>query len=270
MVYERLLLVGKVFPSPHDDRDPRFLGWKSYEKPCTELFRVSQRLKAESEVIFYSKNHFVLPYSVVSWPGSCWYGSRGERNGIRSIGVAFDMRDLGEADYNADSWNTLSRMEYSYLHCRPTGTVTAFDELTPSQRREYIQDMQLEHQESAWADVLGILGNFGLEFLEIDLTRCFCPLGCHRMVGEVIGSFHGCRTGPSKVIQFVGLRSLAEKERIWQSLSKMTGPWKSEVRFVKLTRCYDGVTGEKYLVEEDAASFEAPKQRVACALKGQS
>ena len=64
-------------------------------------------------------------------------------------------------------------MEYSYLHDHPTGTVTVFDELTPRQRREYIHDLQLEHQESAWADVLGIMGNFGLDSLEIDLARCF-------------------------------------------------------------------------------------------------
>ncbi|KAI9871698.1 MAG: hypothetical protein M1830_002599, partial [Pleopsidium flavum] len=49
MIYEYLLVVGKVFPHPKPRHDVRYSGWQEYEKPMTQLFGVCRRVKEECE-----------------------------------------------------------------------------------------------------------------------------------------------------------------------------------------------------------------------------
>ncbi|KAF2114708.1 hypothetical protein BDV96DRAFT_83619 [Lophiotrema nucula] len=64
MIYEELLVVGKVFYEVEEDNvknGKRYRGWKLFRKPEVQLLRVCKQIHEEAEPVYLSWNLFVLP-----------------------------------------------------------------------------------------------------------------------------------------------------------------------------------------------------------------
>jgi hypothetical protein len=71
MVYEHLVVVGKVFYSrmPYEtDTGCRFVGWAEYPVPALSILRVCKRIHKEAEDVYLTENMFVMPDEFIDRP----------------------------------------------------------------------------------------------------------------------------------------------------------------------------------------------------------
>ncbi|THV97061.1 hypothetical protein D6D25_09099, partial [Aureobasidium pullulans] len=119
MIYENLLVVGKVFPYPKMD-DQRCEDMDKYDHPELQLLRVNKQIFEESAPIFFSKNKFVLAYGKRDrWPHAWPLWDLPNRNRpeqydlpvsamvfkhLKQLNISFDSRDVEITPNLISSW----------------------------------------------------------------------------------------------------------------------------------------------------------------------
>jgi len=205
MVYEELVIVGKVFYSPDAyavENEERFEDWESYRVPSLAILRTCKQVHGEAEEVYLANNLFVLPdESTKRQPfvgtGLChnttskditrthvpfpdrWLFSASAPRLIKSISIGFSGR---------------SREGFPALdHCS-WKTEADFDSLAPAAR------LQISHERAnnylngdldGYIEDLYCFFKYGggptfkrMNYLEFDLTNAFCPTGCCRMAEQ--------------------------------------------------------------------------------------
>ncbi|KAH7086555.1 hypothetical protein FB567DRAFT_528250 [Paraphoma chrysanthemicola] len=221
-VYEYLVVVGKVFYTPdsfEESQDPRFKEWDYYPVPSLQILRVNKQIHREAEDLYLSSNLFVLPWNFeITAPFSSssydllpWvcrrplFSSQGLKV-IKNISVSFCTRSVEPLTMTASEWA---------LHS-PHGD---FEDLSEDDRLHYAHDTArgggYSHMDIK-SDRLACITS-KLQYLEIDFTNTYCPVGCCRMV-DINGDF---LTGlDPAIIRVLGVRE-GEKEELPWPLSKL-------------------------------------------------
>jgi hypothetical protein len=191
MVYEYVLVVGKVFYTP-TERDlqtsVRFQDLHRYEAPQVQLLRVCKQVHEEAEPVYLAKNLFVLPHT---WPGLEVFGncesprlkgiaarfkdsktrpvfSTAAQSHVRSLSITLDQQLFAETvdEYGVVFWN------------HPGRRSGPSDKISGATRRRMVHVDVLRHSEVASRLVFGELSHFKkLKYLEIDYTNAFCLMG---------------------------------------------------------------------------------------------
>lgn len=139
---------------------------------------VNRQVRQEAAKILFSKNHFVLGYKGFDWTSSMYEDyflhesslRTLARSHIRSISTTIDVRPAGgDALDSAYAYRRWAEMNYDW-------------ELMTAEQR-----MAATHDESN--DTLGCWKSICEQapewrFLQIDISNCYCPLGCHRNITE--------------------------------------------------------------------------------------
>lgn len=195
MVYEHLLVVGKVFYSPtgYEVRNgQRFRGHHRYRIPELQLLRTCKQVHAEAEPIYLSKNLFVLPKD---WPaidemdfhlGHNPYDPNASKRRrlppvfstaaythVRSISITLDQKSMRDwmLSFDANYWNTVP------------GPDESFEDLTADQWISWVHVPLIEQSADVRSNISQELELFErLEYLETDFTNAFCLLGHCRLV----------------------------------------------------------------------------------------
>jgi predicted Fe-S protein YdhL (DUF1289 family) len=90
------------------------------------------------------------------------------------------------------------------------GSPDSFDALTPAQRLFVAHEHAKTQMTASWCNMLASIAGFQpcLMYLELDLTNAFCPLGCCRMLEEVLDRWW---MDPPKKMVVLGLRGREER-----------------------------------------------------------
>ncbi|KAF2677571.1 hypothetical protein K458DRAFT_395846 [Lentithecium fluviatile CBS 122367] len=185
-VYENLLVVGKVFFTPHwvDMREgSRYKDFTKYAKPEVAILRVNNQIHDEAEPVYLEKNLFVLP---LHWhkrhPFHEFASASGDDRGVcsaaakpsmKNISIAFDPTacDLAHTQTGSD-WNS---------------DEGKFDDLSSAERLRVAHDRAKYRLLFDW-DYLRERAIFNLqsqmEYLELDFTNAYCPVGCCRIFNQ--------------------------------------------------------------------------------------
>jgi hypothetical protein len=215
-VYEKVLVVGKVFYTPdrYDIQNgSRFNDYTSYEIPCLSLLRVCRQIHREAEYEYLSQNLFVLPSLFASMKPFCrndgvmarsqgrWLFSQTAFRLLKKVSVSFDPRThtplgMGVRDWdrevNFDPEWELDRM----LEAHEEGIRRLDKEWTKQQNKLKRINATLEH-------------------LELDFTSAFCPMGCCRNLD--IDTDFIYRLQP-KIISVLGIRFGGDKKKLLSAL----------------------------------------------------
>jgi hypothetical protein len=201
MVYEELLVVGKVFykPTAYEIRNgSRFDGYDRFRIPELQLLRVCKQIHAEAEPVYLAKNLFVLPKD---WPGTmAWTPARDSyktfsisgKLHIRSISLSLDQHSFSEElePVDAHFWSTAPVFEEG----------ESFMDLSELDTFEIVHDVAVDHAYAAWARILSELEFFqNLRYVEIDITNAFCPQGHCRLV-EIIEFWWTRKVNPTSIV----------------------------------------------------------------------
>jgi len=226
-VYGHLVLVGKVFYTPDAysvATKKRFKNWKLYHAPSLQVLRVCKQVHAEAEQLYLSKNLFVLPdFCYLREPfrnpanasatgfndripfQERWLFSRNALRYLKNLVISFNTRQPSPVTLGPD-WTRYERI----------GAIAGYDAMDETARRDYAHDHACEGLLDIWVYMVEALRDnltSDLAYLEIDVTNCYCPLGCCRMLD-------GCyemlpfRRGTPKQTVFNGVRNQAEEHEI--------------------------------------------------------
>ncbi|KAI0482948.1 hypothetical protein GGR56DRAFT_215989 [Xylariaceae sp. FL0804] len=141
------------------------------------LKAVSRQVQAEADRIFWGQNQFIFP---VGWyeyyPNYLITRSRGLRHvwnkHAKDVSFAFHKSDTSY--YHGDR-RSLEDKEPEHFR----------DPLTA---REFLHNRGKEQLGDCWQSTCNYLQrSTALKRLQVDLTDCYCPLGCCRMVQELCG-----------------------------------------------------------------------------------
>ncbi|KAF2246739.1 hypothetical protein BU26DRAFT_52452 [Trematosphaeria pertusa] len=196
LVYEELLVVGKVYFKDTDQEHSHTLRYREkayYQKPFLKILQVCKLVHCEAEPIYLSKNLFVLP---LHWHLQIPFRREGHTeplcletqqlfsdNGLKylqSLSLAIDQKDLFLDPLNRWNCNTwLTRSYDSISHYRRHDIVheDMLDQLSENDGVNY-----------NWLQVMDTVGTLinnsrrdhPLNYVEIDYTNAFCPVGCCR------------------------------------------------------------------------------------------
>ncbi|KAI9706008.1 MAG: hypothetical protein M1836_005414 [Candelina mexicana] len=234
-IYEYLLVVGKVFRCAKSQDDPRYTGWKEYESPNTQLFAVSHQFKKETENMYYSKNLFVLSRGMVSVgplnpegqiPYPRFLFPQPNIKDVRSLSVCFDARDMEPRSH----WDIVSTVETVL----DTKFGNGYFQNLPPDGRQLTIHLQAKRilQEIIWAQKFGAaFKSLELNFLQVDLSRCYCSYGCHRYAVDAATFLGPFDTKPPKRIEIIGARNMTERNAIWTNIMNVNHPHKPAVYF---------------------------------------
>jgi len=232
MVYEELVIVGKVFYTPDTyavENEERFEDWESYRVPSLAILRTCKQVHGEAEKIYLAKNLFVLPdESTKRQPfvgtGLChnakslditrthvpfpdrWLFSASAPRLIKSISIGFSGRSFeGFPALDHSSWKTEAD----------------FDSLAPAARLQIAHERAknyLDGHLDGYIEDLFCFFKFGggpalkrMNYIEFDLSNAFCPTGCCRMAEQ--GWSQIMYLGPRKT-SFLGVRNAQEADII--------------------------------------------------------
>jgi len=238
MVYEELVVVGKVFYTPDDyaiENEKRFKDWESYRAPRLAILRTCKQVHDEAEEVYLGKNLFVLPDQCtkrqpLAGSGLCsnaakrgqnishvpfhdrWLFSAAASRLVKNISVAVSKRS-GE-----------SSCQYAYNHSlwKEDGK---FDSLVSSARLNWAHDCATDNMANDLDDYMDDLAKFfrngeklpliRLNYLEFDVTNAYCPIGCCRMAWLSWGPL--MKLWPEKT-SFLGVSNTEEKVDIMDSV----------------------------------------------------
>ncbi|KAI4622632.1 uncharacterized protein J4E87_006199 [Alternaria ethzedia] len=232
MVYEELVIVGKVFYTPDAyaaENEERFKDWESYRVPSLGILRTCKQVHGEAEEVYLANNLFVLPdESTKRQPfvgtGLChntksvditrthvpfpdrWLFSASAPRLIKSISMGFSWRSIkGFPVLDRSTWKKEAD----------------FDSLAPAARLQIAHERALSYLNGDLDGYIEDLYRFfkyggGPEFkrmnyLEFDLTNAFCPTGCCRMAEQNWAQM--MFLGPRKT-GFLGVRNEQEADII--------------------------------------------------------
>jgi len=225
MVYEELVVVGKVFYTPDAyavANEKRFKHWTSYRAPSLAILRVSKQVHNEAEEVYLGKNLFVLPDQCTTrepflqklgpndhgsggahtpFPDRWLFSASGPQL-IRNISVCFSPR--------SDSFHPPGHLFWDAFN--------NFDVMTPAARHQAAHDAAEEFLREDFQELLSDLTLVlcsptpkRLDYLESDLTNAYCPTGCCRMVTECWRQLMSL--GPRATV-FLGVRDAVEEADI--------------------------------------------------------
>ncbi|KAI4640436.1 hypothetical protein J4E93_008642 [Alternaria ventricosa] len=238
MVYEELVVVGKVFYTPDDyaiENEKRFKDWESYRAPRLAILRTCKQVHDEAEEVYLGKNLFVLPDQCtkrqpLAGSGLCSNAARKDSN-ISQISFhdrwlfsAAASRLIKNISVAISTRSDESSSPYAYNHSlwEDDGE---FDSMVSTARLNYVHDWATENMADDLDDYIDDLSKFfrngeklpliRLNYLEFDVTNAYCPIGCCRMVCPFWGLL--MRLGPDKT-SFLGVRNAVEKSLIMESV----------------------------------------------------
>jgi hypothetical protein len=222
MIYEELLVVGKVFYTP-DSYDvwngERCRRHELFRKPELQLLRLCKQIHYEAEPVYLAKNLFVMPIEFrvcVPFVEPKSYQGNGQDHSddrhlfstlgftyIKSISINIDKSLSQRVSLSFEGWRDHERVSLR----RP------FTQLTPQQAYEYIHNVELSLVRENWQGTISRLDMFleRLEYLEMDFTNAFCATGCCRPIGLAVG--HWLHSFVPKRFDVVGLLSIEEKRQ---------------------------------------------------------
>lgn len=139
------------------------------------LLSVNRLIGAEAKEIFYSSNTFRL--NVLTFPQRYTNGNDNEkfwvskRKSIRRVSVVFDFRDVSLR-----------------LLAREIRNPTAYNESWGSKQlsASSLHVLRNHQLEGAWGWKIHVLNEMNLKVLKIDLSNCYCTIGCCRLVEDLI------------------------------------------------------------------------------------
>ncbi|KAI9874107.1 MAG: hypothetical protein M1830_010187 [Pleopsidium flavum] len=176
---------------------------------------------------------------------------------IRSMSVAFDMRDDNGNDESENGGRWMVRYLVRRYHDTYYGD-GAFDRLSSPERQVVIHDVQLKRlTDITWGDYAGSMHDFDLDFLQIDFSRCYCPIGCHRMAVEATKILFHFYPGRPKEIEILGAISLWEQNKISEVILKAEEPWNPGLVFTKI-KWSDYLDDFEYDPQEDIGDIDLP------------
>ena len=164
MIYELCLPIGKELvlkPTACDQEDIAASDLQA--APFPALLQVNSIVRGEAAAIFYRKN----TWRIMDIPKGLQLPEIFNEH-VREATVRFDRRifkiydlwDISDKVFETETWT--------------------------KRRREEIHDRLKERLLGIWTDKCRILGQLRLKKLTVDFTRCKCPLGCCRMVENVL------------------------------------------------------------------------------------
>ena len=243
-IYEELLVVGRVYPFPcsedfeitQSSRDPRMLDPRYKEMttaqvPELQILRLCRQIKEEGERIYLEKNHFVLPRIAAQYVLPCrsifltkfpkgierpWSLPSSAVTYLRSLSITFDFRDE-DKKMAAMGMHMSGGLPGNSDFVRHPGNVT--EDL----HDKWIHDARMGELKQRWAQFYHGIGYCSLDLIQIDISRCYCPLGCHRMVFEALqvalpsALSHSSQIMPPKKVEIIGVLD-AEKSLVFERL----------------------------------------------------
>ncbi|KAF1851467.1 uncharacterized protein K460DRAFT_362209 [Cucurbitaria berberidis CBS 394.84] len=255
MIYEELVVVGKIFYAPDSydiSNNQRFHEYKLFRKPELQLFRVCKQVHEEAENLYLSKNLFVLP---IGWQQCHPFIELGDslRNKpiterhvfssaglayIRNVSVAVDQQLVPLCAYTHNDWKR-DDQTYSY---------TLFSQKTAQERYEWVHEVHLNTCFSSWDVMLQDLETFeaGLFYVEVDCTNAFCAIGDCRPINRSVTDW--IPNVKPKNIDVLGLQSMEEKQDILHA-AKQSGVSHRELRYdygLRFRKCGDSKVWDKW------------------------
>lgn len=267
MIYEEVLVVGKVFysPSRHDILNgKRCRGHKLFRKPELQLLRACKQIHTEAEPVYLSQNLFVLP---IRWHKCLpflseasfdfqfprkdktrfWLFSDAGFHHIRNISFAFDRKIGTLCGRNFDDWKQ-SELDNPDI---------PFEQLSGADRINRIHESLKDDSYEAWQDMLEELVYFtpGFHYVEVDFTNAYCPLGDCRQVSHGLGKWIS-QIKPA-FLDVVGLQSTQERSQfiLWaRNAAGITHKELREAHGLRFRKPGDTTPWDKWMVNGEVGA----------------
>lgn len=202
---------------------------KSGHRPEWQLLAVSHDIRTEAIQIFFERNLLVLssidPTSHCSLLGGGFYFAEPEISPERDVSLAFyALKHLTSLSVALNTVNFKggrhNRIEMANsLRCRADDTVS-WQSLTDDEK------VIATHNEifslgtlPPWSELIRSASCPSLRFLQVDITHCYCILGCHRAMTQVCDALGEVVSNPKlEVLEILGAKSPSEREYIKNEL----------------------------------------------------
>lgn len=175
-VYGYLVVVGKVFYTPDryaTESELRFEDMHTYRAPSLQIHRVCKQIREEAEPIYASQNLFVLPHQ---WHCCHPFGNVHHQTHahVRSLFAARTLPCIKNVSISF-SGRPCSHFDTRHIDA---------DRINESAHKSSKTKLAL-----CWLQMLRQVYDprdgsttFDLDFLELDFTDAYCPMGCCRML----------------------------------------------------------------------------------------
>lgn len=209
LVYEELLVVGKVYFKNTNKEHVNGIRYQDkfrYRKPDLSIIRVCKQIHEEAEPLYLGKNLFVLP---LGWQHQMPFRElwepvstihvedpkayvlpRAALQYLKNISFAIDMDDNAHLRMDHDHWENLDAYRFNTIM-----------DMYPLEKLEELHDFALyemdreDTEDNMWHRTSYILAQVASHrqgdkdrqwnFVEVDYTNAYCPLGCCRPVHSV-------------------------------------------------------------------------------------
>ncbi|KAM3425673.1 hypothetical protein BST61_g7615 [Cercospora zeina] len=182
---------GRVFLTNTKSRfDIRFGDFGCYEKPHWPLLAVNRAIRLQAAKVLFEQNKIVFPYNRTAGDFQNFISNFSDypsddddeislhslaRKHIRSASIAFDLR----ASHSPYVLRGMANM-----HFRNGSAAGNWHSLPDQARMQRAHTIAMKHTYSSNGMLLDVLVGYcpSLKALEIDLTNCYCSIGCCRAV----------------------------------------------------------------------------------------
>ena len=206
----------------------RYMDHKLFRISITKglLQGVSKAIQHEALEMFYSaRNHFVLPEGYqLTVAGIGPPQSMEPTLPVNSLSIAFDIRQIDDTDSS----------EWKENMCRflQQDSGINFDQLSRQERLNQVHEYRKERLQDRWVGNVNLIKlHLKMEFLQIDLEECYCPLGCCRLVDWICGLLGPFRKGFPGRFEVVGIKDKEEEVMIRERLSRLNDIDPSRITF---------------------------------------
>ena len=225
-IYDLCLVRGTVCPARCTRYDHRYDNIEPSEEPEWALLLVNRKIRHESAKILLSKNHFILSYVYISSSHSDWSAAHPNFFATHRSAHLPDRETLSFERLAQRHLKSVSvTLDLRGLACDALGfiNVTGFwmvrDSRPEAQRTEESHEVAKELT-TQWTDAC--LACRGVEFVQIDMSNAYCPLGCcryyHEAATSIAMSFN--IRSPAKVLEVVGADDEEERNAIKASVQR--------------------------------------------------
>jgi hypothetical protein len=209
VIYELCLVKGTVYPMPRPKYDHRYDNMEPFEKPEWALLAVNQQIRIEASEILLKQNHFVISYEYDAMD-NIWVAYADSvceeepltlpslaRYNLKSVSITFDVRGIF-----VDAINVAD-----------AGSGCQSADMTDGERihaaHEGVEDHYLiwEHMATTFDRA---------EFLQVDISNAYCPLGCHRYIEFAADAIGNAVQSNSKLqtLEILGTKTADERAGI--------------------------------------------------------
>ena len=218
-MFDLCLVRGKIFLRPRPFADRRYVGHESYGKPEWQLMLVNHQIRREASKVIFSENSFVLNYNGLEWEKCCIWPRHqlslsllilAQRH-MRSASISLDVRGLADDTLSlahvcrADAENRLVNQAWDMM---------GYEERVMAVHRDF------ESKATQWDDIFSNMPV--LQFLQLDISNCYCPLGCHRLIDEVTMTIELCMDlSEVKEVETLGTKTEVERDRVFPAVASV-------------------------------------------------